>query len=265
MMSISEGNMMEECRNGTFLFQDHTSVDTLIGKWLKEDVKVESKSCSDEMMEVEKSKKVEDKKEPVPLNSLTNDHDKKSKEDPEISVLDLWAHCTKCYETFKSVSRPEKMTKEKRFHSEARKTFETWFDVFLVRAMTMKPTDWDILMAQTSEKGILMADVIRSTLVEYLMQQLRNLCLHFEAYKDSEPLSKYLFGKGWRILKLLWRIETFATNELKNKKSNLSYTKSLKACSKQEKSVDVKTADNKEFVDLLLHLFQVNLQIGCYI
>ena len=259
-MSISEGNTMEECRNGTFLLQDHTSVDTLIGKWLKEDTKPGSKSCSDEMMDVEISTTTEEPRKMSSSNISSDDIQITRKEDPEVDVLDTWAQVTSFYEMFKAAIGPEKFFKaqEKESQFKARKRFENWFDIFLVRALTLPEEDWHILLKKTSEKGVLMSDVIRSNVVEYLMEEVRNLCLHFEAYKDLDPLRSYLFGKGWRILKILCRIESVVIQDLKMNRMNLASSASTRVQSKEKILFSEKTVYDKEFMDLLLHLFEVS-------
>ena len=261
MMSISESNMMEECRNGVFLLQSNTSVDTLLGKWLKEDVKVEPKSCSDEMMDVEMIGYEKD--QDLSMNS-SPEHEISPKEDPEVSVLDIWTQCSAFYEIFKLAPGSERILKgqEKEPQFKARKRFENWFDIFLVRGLTMREGDWHILMMKkSSENGLLMSDVMSNNLVEYLMDEVRNICLHFEAYKDFEPLRNYLFGKGWRILKLLCRIQSFMTHQRKPSKTNLFSSTPKNGPLKSDSAMNEKDKDDeKEFVDLLLHLFQVSYQ-----
>ena len=61
-MSISEEKQMGECRNMNVLFQDTTSVDMLLGKWLKDEVEVKPNSGSDEMMDLDTNTNEEDKK-----------------------------------------------------------------------------------------------------------------------------------------------------------------------------------------------------------
>ena len=265
-MSISESNMMEECRNGVFLLQSNTSVDTLLGKWLKEDAKVEPKSCSDEMMDVEMTTPIDQEKDPDLSMNSSSEHETPAKKDPEVSVLDIWTQCAAFYEIFKLSPGSERILKaqEKEPQFKARKRFENWFDIFLVRGLTMRDEDWHILMrTKSSENELFMSDLMSNNLVEYLMDEVKNICLHFEAYKDFEPLRNYLFGKGWRILKLLCRIQSFMSNERKTSKRNLfsSTPKNVPLNSDtvmSEKDKDVE----KEFVDLLLHLFQVRFQFA---
>ena len=264
-MSISEGNMMEQGRNGIYLLQDNTSVDNLLGKWLKEDVKVESKSCSDEMMDVDTGNAAQEDKDDNP----TSDHvdgrlDDKTLREPEVGAIEIWTQCTSFYEIFRAASGPEKMlgTQEKEPIFKARKRFENWFDIFLVRGLTMKEEDWETLMSNASASGVSMSDTIRGSVVEYLMKEVRNLCLHFEAYKDFDPLRTYLFGKGYRILRLLCRIESHSIKQNKDGDKNYSEapmtsTSSLKDHFKTELNHDKKGTHDKEFLDLLLHLFEV--------
>ena len=156
-------------------------------------------------------------------------------------------------------------TQEKEPTFKARKRFENWFDIFLVRGLTMKEEDWVVLMNTESENGSSMSDTIRVAVVEYLMKEVRNLCLHFEAYKDFDPLRNYLFGKGYRILRLLCRIESHAIKQNKvddkhHATASTASTSSLKDHFKPELHLERKGTYDKEFLDLLLHLFEV----GCF-
>jgi hypothetical protein len=240
-------------------------VDTLLGKWLKEDVKVESKSCSDEMMDVEMSATIDYEKDTDLSMNSSIEHETLPQEDPEVSVLDIWTQCVAFYEIFKLAPGSERILKaqEKEPQFKARKRFENWFDIFLVRGLTMREEDWNVLMMKkSSENGMLMSDVMSNNLVEYLMDEVRNICLHFEAYKDFEPLRNYLFGKGWRILKLLCRIQSFISDEKTNSKTNLFSSTSKNGALKSESVMNEKDKDDeKEFVDLLLHLFQVSSRV----
>ena len=265
-MSISEGNIMDPGRNGIYLLQDNTSVDNLLGKWLKEDVTIESKSCSDELMDVETTNAVDDDEENNHESDHANDQtDPRTIKEPEVSVIEIWTQCTSFYEIFKASSGPEKMlnSHEKEPTFKARKRFENWLDIFLVRGLTMKEEDWVLLMNKTSDNGSsLMSDTIKSNVIDYLMKEVRNLCLHFEAYKDFDPLKSYLFGKGYRILKLLCRIEANAIkqNDTSEKTSNSKTPTSTSAVLekfKTEAILEKKTTNDKEFIDLLLHLFEV--------
>ena len=259
-MSISEGNIVEQGRNGIYLLQDNTSVDNLLGKWLKEDVKLESKSCSDELMDVDTCNLVDEDKE----DAHVSDHahvstDPRTLKEPEIGAMEVWNQCTSFYELFKAASGPDKMMKsqEKEPAFKARKRFENWFDIFLIRGLTMKEEEWDILMNKTSENGSVMSDTIRGSIIEYLMKEVRNLCLHFEAYKDFDPLKSYLFGKGHRTLKLLCRIESHAIKH--NKRSDETHvSKPINEQFRTGVILEKKVTNDKEFIDLLLHLFEVS-------
>ena len=256
-MSISEEKQMEECRNMNVLFQDTTSVDMLLGKWLKDEVEVKPNSGSDEMMDMETNTNEEDKKHSIAPSSSDYTIDMASKEDIPVCLLDIWKQCNFCHDRYKASSYREKM-KEKNIHSETRKIFDEWIDVFLGRALTAPNEEWDTFMKRTSEDGLFVYDDLRQRFVECLVTELRNLCLHFDAYKDSGPLYDYVFGRGWRILRLLCRIESFVFEELKEERKNGFGTSFAKAQAKPQVLSSDKTADDeKEFVDLLLHLFQV--------
>ena len=118
-------------------------------------------------------------------------------------------------------------------------------------------------MNKDSENGSSMSDTIRVAVVEFLMKEVRNLCLHFEAYKDFDPLRNYLFGKGYRILRLLCRIESHAIKQNKVDDKHhattapTASTPSLKDHFKPELHLERKGTYDKEFLDLLLHLFEV--------
>lgn len=257
-MSISEEKQMEDCRNMTVLFQETTSVDVLLGKWLKGEVKVKPNSGSDEMMDIETNTNEEDKKHSTEPSSSDYIIDIVSKKDIPVCLLDIWKQCNFCHDRYKASSYREKM-KEKNINSEARKIFDDWIDVFLGRALTAPNEEWDVFMKRTSEDGLFVYDGLRQRFVECLVTELRNLCLHFDAYKDSGPLYDYVFGRGWRILRLLCRIESFVFEESKDERKNGFGTTFAKAQAKpQVLSSDKIADDEKEFVDLLLHLFQVD-------
>ena len=260
---------MEQGRNGIYLLQDNTSVDNLLGKWLKEDTKIESKSCSDELMDVDTNDVNDEEKE----ENLVSDHAEgpaapQTPLEPEIGVMEIWNQCTAFYGIFKAASGREqgKEPHRKKFtreEFEAQKRFENWLDIFLVRSLTMKDEDWAEFMNKESENGSQMSDILRGSIIEYLMKEVRNLCLHFEAYKDFDPLKNYLFGKGYRTLKLLCRIESHGTKQ--NKSEDRSFqTKSETVASamneqfKTEVILEKKGTNDKEFLDLLLHLFEVS-------
>ena len=257
-MSISEEKQMEDCRNMTVLFQDTTSVDMLLGKWLKDEVEVKPNSGSDEMMDMETNTNEENKKHSIAPSSSDNTIGMVSKEDIPVCLLDIWKQCNFCHDRYKASSYREKM-KEKNIHSEARKIFDEWIDVFLGRALTASNEEWDAFMKRTSEDGLFVYDDLRRRFVECLVTELRTLCLHFDAYKDSGPLYDYVFGRGWRILRLLCRIEFFVFEQSKEERKNGFGTTFAKAQAKtQVLSSDNIAEDEKEFVDLLLHLFQVD-------
>ena len=100
---------MDPGRNGIYLLQDNTSVDNLLGKWLKEDIKIESKSCSDELMDIETTNVVDEDEE----NNHEFDHaddqaDSRTIKEPEVGVMEIWTQCTSFYEMFKASSGPER-------------------------------------------------------------------------------------------------------------------------------------------------------------
>ena len=92
------------------------------------------------------------------------------------------------------------------------------------------------MMNKSGQNGLLMSHIMENSLVEYLMDEVRNICLHFEAYKDFEPLRNYLFGKGWRILKLLCHIKSFVTEEKSTRKEGAgrSTSKNVPLCSQPD-------------------------------
>ena len=253
---------MDELTNEVEVIQENTSVDPLLRKWMKDNTCI--------AMEQEGSKdaksvpNTEELKGEVltDTNVCDDESNNKGQTHIDISLKDLWTHCSYYYERFKQIAGPgTKAFKEKCPQPEAREEFETWLDIFLCRALTTKSEDhnWFILIKEVSNSEVSLADVIRKDLVEYLTVALRNLCLHFEAYKDLAQLRDYIFGKGFRILSLLSKIESSMGNEIDQENENNSLAGSK--CAKPSRTVEEKSPYNKEFVDLLIHLFQVKVNL----
>ena len=81
--------------------------------------------------------------------------------------------------------------------------------------------------------------------------------------KDFDPLKNYLFGKGYRAIKLLSRIESHGAKQNKTEDKSFqtkseTVTSAMNEQFKTEVILEKKGSNDKEFLDLLLHLFEVN-------
>ena len=234
--------------------KEDTSVDVLMQKWIKDtNTSGDIKPNSDEEMSSDLN----------PENTAARNKEAPTCDfetsDVKVPLKDIWTRCRLCYRKIRETLEGGCIVKDKALQMEVRQDFENWLDIFLCNAITTEPCNdsWKQLEKQSiseDSNSSSLLNSIRRELVDLMMVELRNLCLHFEAYKDSTPLRDYLFGKGWRILIVLGKIECAESGKEKVEiEANLNAYESNHSSGYERQCAQYP----KEFVDLLIHLFQV--------
>ena len=208
--------------------------------------------------------------DPDPGLTLPQDGDRIPKEPVEpyghLSIAPLrsvWETYLDVRKTAKPAKPSDTRPRNAESSSKRQAVCEKWQDLFLCRVIDdADGQDWQTIFKKPDEENYVPADedyddLVIKVLVEDFMTGLHNLCVHFDAYKDSVPLRKYLFNsRGWKILTALCKIEQWQV-ERRREASYSSSVLSRRVVVGGKITSVAKSPYHQDFIDLLMHLFQV--------